>query len=127
MFCGTNMIAAEQFNNSTVMENYIPFIFSPLKVYNITLLTCITYLCFHELRGNRQKNQTLNLQVRVEILRFFHKTLTHFLSNISALLQLVLFFFNFLMVGFRNCTLGAAVKSRKTTQKSFDRNAFEQE
>lgn len=55
IFCGTSMIEAEQFNNSTVMENYIPFISSPLKGYNFTLLTCITYLCSHELRGNRRK------------------------------------------------------------------------
>lgn len=84
------------------MENYFPFIFSPLKVYTVTLLTCITYLCFHGLRGNRQKNQTLRLQVRVENFHFFHKTFSHFLSNISALLQLgFFFFFNFLMGRFQ--------------------------
>lgn len=90
IFCGWSMTETEQFKNSTEMENYMPLNLPPLQGVQHNFVYLLLLICVFQGWGSIGKYSDTGPADRSREYPncSFHKTFSHFLCNISALLQL---------------------------------------
>ena len=111
IFYADSMTETEQFGIQLRWKVKFLWFFSPfVKEYNVFFLICYYVFVFSRDEGENAEIQTLSVWMR-----FVHKT-SH-TSSVTSQNTFSFDFLDFLLVIFRNCTLGATVKKKKKKKK----------